>query len=149
MQTTQAIASQEARICIKRLRSRFERWELTHLRELAADLHARLEEAERCAHDADRRADMFMDLNHEMEAELERCGKHLGLTVAGELLLLPRTAPRLVCDDFGALSELLAAAALAEAVLAKGRWVEDSADPEAVALRALRAAVARAVGVPA
>lgn len=41
--------------------------------------------------------------------------------------------------------DLYAAAELAEAVLARGKWVEGSPDPEAVALRALRAALAKAV----
>lgn len=40
--------------------------------------------------------------------------------------------------------DLYAAAVLAEAVLACGKWVEGSTDPEAVALRALRAAIERA-----
>ena len=50
MSTTQ----DDPRKCIKRLRARFERWELTHLRELAASLHERLEEAERRAEEAER-----------------------------------------------------------------------------------------------
>lgn len=40
---------------------------------------------------------------------------------------------------------LLAAARLAEAVIARGKWLDTSSDPEAVALRALRAAIAKAV----
>ena len=46
-----------------------------------------------------------------------------------------------------AAPELLGAAVKAAAVLAKGRWLDSSDDPEAVALRALRAAIAKATGV--
>lgn len=35
--------------CIQRIKSRLERWELSHLRELAAQLHEKLEEAEQRA----------------------------------------------------------------------------------------------------
>lgn len=42
-----------------------------------------------------------------------------------------------------AAPDLYEAAQLAEAVLARGKWLESSNDPEAVALRALRAAIAR------
>ncbi|MEX3961651.1 hypothetical protein AB4Y42_05445 [Paraburkholderia sp. EG286B] len=43
-----------------------------------------------------------------------------------------------------ALPELVDAALAAEAVLARGRWLEGSPDPEAVALYKLRAAIAKA-----
>lgn len=43
-----------------------------------------------------------------------------------------------------ALPELLDAAQAAEAILARGRWVEGSTDPEAVALWKLRAALNKA-----
>lgn len=39
--------------------------------------------------------------------------------------------------------DLYAAAQLAVAVLARGQWLPDSKDPEAVALRALQAAIER------
>ncbi|WP_454825361.1 hypothetical protein [Paraburkholderia xenovorans] len=45
-----------------------------------------------------------------------------------------------------ACPDLLDAALAAEAVLAKGRWVEGSTDPEAVAFYKLRAAIAKALG---
>lgn len=44
-----------------------------------------------------------------------------------------------------AVPELIEAAILAEAVLARGRWIEGSTDPEAVALWKLRAALAKAM----
>lgn len=46
-----------------------------------------------------------------------------------------------------AAPDLLAAATAAEAVLSRGRWVEGSTDPEAVALCKLRAALSKASGV--
>lgn len=104
--TAAVSAPTEAKRCIKRLRSRFERWELTHLRDLAANLHEQLQEAEQRANDADRRADMFMDMNHSMEEELGRCGKHIGITQRGELVLVP---VRVICNDFGDLVEVAAA----------------------------------------
>lgn len=97
MPTTQ----DDPRKCIKRLRARFERWELTHLRELAASLHERLEEAERRAEEAERRAgwaerraDIAEQLNSELEEDLRSHGEHkvprIGLTQHGELILLPK-----------------------------------------------------------
>ena len=97
MPTTQ----DDPRKCIKRLRARFERWELTHLRELAASLHERLEEAERRADIAEsdarwaeRRADIAEQLNAELEEDLRSHGEHngpqIGLTQQGELIILPK-----------------------------------------------------------
>ena len=42
--------------------------------------------------------------------------------------------------------DLFEAAAAAEVVLSRGGWIEDSADPEAVALRKLRTATLKAKG---
>ena len=104
MQTSTPTATPtDNRRCIKKLKSRFERWELTHLRELAASLHEQLQEAESRALDAERRANWFMDTNHDMEQELRNCGKQMGLTMQGELVLMPDAPQRLVCDDFGNL----------------------------------------------
>lgn len=96
----------DARRCIKKLRSRFERWELPHLRELAASLQERLEEAERRAHNAERTAEWLQDMHDHLEEELRRSGKRLGLTTKGDLVLLPETSVRLICDDFGDLVEV-------------------------------------------
>jgi hypothetical protein len=51
-------------------------------------------------------------------------------------------------DRDDVISDLLAAAAMAEALLARQRWIVDgsSTDPEAIALIALRAAIAKATG---
>jgi hypothetical protein len=91
----------DPRKCIKRLRARFERWELTHLRELAASLHERLAEAERRADIAEsdarwseRRADIAEQLNEALQDDLrshgEPNGPRIGLTQQGELILLPK-----------------------------------------------------------
>jgi len=91
----------DPRKCIKRLRARFERWELTHLRELAASLHDRLEEAERRADIAEsdarwaeRRADIAEQLNEALQDDLrshgEPNGPRIGLTQQGELILLTK-----------------------------------------------------------
>lgn len=45
-----------------------------------------------------------------------------------------------------ACPDLLDAAIAAEATLARGRWIEGSTDPEAIALFKLRAAIAKATG---
>ena len=113
MQTsTQLPASQasDAKKSIKRIRSRLERWELTHLRELAATLHQQLEQAleraERAESDyssAEHRADMFMDMQREMDAELRECGEARGITQDGQLVLV---STRQVCDDFGNLVQV-------------------------------------------
>lgn len=47
---------------------------------------------------------------------------------------------------FAAGPELLAAAIEAEAIFTRQRWRADSPDPEAIALRALRAAISKATG---
>ena len=49
-------------------------------------------------------------------------------------------------DENNTTTDLLGAARAAEAVLARQKWREDSNDPEAVALRLLRAAIAKATG---
>lgn len=90
---------QDARRCIQRVKARLEKWELSHLRELAAQLadqvealQAQLAAAEREAIDADRTCDMYRDLLTERD-------EPIGLTQQGQLFRLPTT--RQVCDDFG------------------------------------------------
>lgn len=77
MQTTQQATTQDAKKCIKRIRSRLERWELTHLRELAASLHQQLEAAEQRASMAKYQADMYQDMFTGLQDELQRDEKHL------------------------------------------------------------------------
>lgn len=104
MQTThQQATAQDAKKCIKRIRSRLERWELTHLRELAASLHQQLEDAEQRASIAEHQADMFQDMCMGLQEELQRAGKQLGLTMDGRVIALPSHA---ICDDFGNLVEV-------------------------------------------
>lgn len=81
-----------------RIQNRFERWELEHLRLLAAEqadrieqLEARAEELERAAYNADARADMWHDSYHRLQEHLNdgtsdaRC---IGLTKQGALLVI-------------------------------------------------------------
>ncbi len=103
--TQQQTTAQDTKKCIKRIRSRLERWELTHLRELAASLHEQLQHAEMTAIDAERRADMFMDMNHAMHEELRNAGKAMAITPSGQMILVP---VRAICDDFGTLVEVAA-----------------------------------------
>ena len=104
--TTRAADQQDARRCIQRVRARLEKWELAHLRELAAQLadqvealQAQLAAAEREAFNAERVRDMYLDLLNEHD-------EPLGLTQQGQLV---RLAPaRQVCDDFGTIVEVVA-----------------------------------------
>jgi hypothetical protein len=106
VQTTQQQATaQDTKKCIKRIRSRLERWELTHLRELAASLHEQLEDAELRASMAEHQADMFQDMCMGLQDELQRDGKRLGLTIDGRVIALQS---RTICDDFGDLVQVAA-----------------------------------------
>lgn len=83
----------EVKQCIKRLRSRFERWELTHFRELAASLHAQLEEMTERAERAESEASMAWrdaEQAHELLRELanDQPGMAIGMTVDGVLHVL-------------------------------------------------------------
>ena len=65
--------------CIKRVRRRLERWELTHLRELAASLHAQLEEMTVRVELAESAADGYWrDAEHNRELLHEWVQKHPG-----------------------------------------------------------------------
>lgn len=52
-------------------------------------------------------------------------------------------------DQERLINELLDAARKAEAIFARARWLDTGPDPEAVALRELRAAIAKATHIPA
>jgi hypothetical protein len=86
MATKQASQS-EGQQCIKRLRSRLDRWELPHLRELAARLSSELEEALARAYRAERDADMWRDQVYELTNELP-ADVSFGMTMDGNLHLL-------------------------------------------------------------
>lgn len=83
----------EGRQCIKQLRRRLDRWELPHLRELAArlanDLEEMTERAERAESEASmawRDAEQARDLLNELTNE--QPGLSIGMTVDGSLHLL-------------------------------------------------------------
>jgi hypothetical protein len=72
------------------LQRRFERWELEHLRVLAADLAARLEETERRLAGAEDRADFWHDQAIEMHNQAaDDAGGMPGLTMGGQLVIVP------------------------------------------------------------
>ncbi len=90
MSTTRA----EAKQCIKRLRRRFERWELTHLRELAASLHSQLEEAQARADSAERNAEIWWRHAQDLQEELltDKPEVAIGLSRDGSLHVLGGSA---------------------------------------------------------
>lgn len=88
-QTTQA--SQLAAI-----QRRLDKWELTHLRALAADLAERLDRTEhelvmerRRAAAAEDAADMWRDQANELVDDLNALGRTVGLTQTGHLVTMP------------------------------------------------------------
>lgn len=74
-----------------RIQSRLERWELDHLRMLAAEQAERIEQLEDQVASANQQADWWRESHHELEAHLNdgtsdaRC---IGLTRQGELLVV-------------------------------------------------------------
>lgn len=83
---------------IKNIRARLERWELTHLRELAASLHSQLDAANARAVEAENSASWLHHHADALQGELmqlcEESGVHLGLTQQGEVVTLkPGTTP--------------------------------------------------------
>lgn len=84
----------EVKRCVKRLRSRFERWELPHLRDLAAGLHEQLEEANARAESAEASLEFWhrhaMDLQDELL--VEKPGTAIGLSQDGALHVLNGSA---------------------------------------------------------
>lgn len=88
----------EAKQCIKRIRSRLERWELPHLRELAArlateleDMTARAEAAERRQHNAEITADMWYHTAQDLIQEAPE-GTSVGITQEGQMLVMREVA---------------------------------------------------------
>lgn len=75
---------------IKRLRSRLARWELPHLRKLAARLHEQLEEVERRAASAERCAEMWQSLAEQLQDDMRATGEPatVALTMQGDLILV-------------------------------------------------------------
>jgi hypothetical protein len=77
----------KAKQCIKRIRRRLERWELPHLRDLAASLHAELEEMTARAERAERDADMWHDQMIVLVNSFPE-GTSIGMSIDGSLHVL-------------------------------------------------------------
>lgn len=82
------------------IQRKLERWELTHLRALAASLHERLErteaelaEARARIEDAWADADMWRDQAQNLIEDLQSAGREVGLTQTGQLVTIPKAAP--------------------------------------------------------
>ena len=81
---------------VANIQRRLERWELTHLRALAAELQERLERTEHelllarghamAAEDA---AEMWRDQVNELVNDLNALGREVGLTQSGRLVTMP------------------------------------------------------------
>lgn len=77
-----------------RIQRRLERWELDHLRALAADLAERVEQLEQSLADAYDSAEFWRESHHRLEVHLQddtedaRC---IGLTRQGDLLVVRTT----------------------------------------------------------
>lgn len=83
------------RFAIGVLRRRLARWELQHLRTLAAELHAKLEEAESRAAEAEDQARFWWDHSVRLEADwrAENPSGVIGLTKEGGLVVLRDGVP--------------------------------------------------------
>ncbi len=91
MDTTNAHCRVKEDPVIRRLRSRLNRWELEHLRQLAADLHEQLELALSTAYSAEHRADMWQSIAEQLQNEMNESGHKapmVGLTTNGHLVLV-------------------------------------------------------------
>ena len=91
---------------IRNIRARLERWELTHLRELAATLHDQLEAAEARANEAERWASSLdhqvQMLHDELRQLCEESGAQLGLTKQGDVVVLkPESGPAAAPSENG------------------------------------------------
>lgn len=74
------------------LKRRLDRWELDHLRQHAAELAERLEDAERRLSYADEQADFWreqcMRLEEAITDEDSGSGRQIGLTLSGDLVVV-------------------------------------------------------------
>lgn len=95
----------EAQKCITRLRRRFQRWELTHLRELAASLDSQLEEAQARANSAERNAEVWwhhaQDLREALLTTAPSGSVSIGLSQNGALHVLKDGAAQDALDLYG------------------------------------------------
>lgn len=90
--TQQADAAKQ----VATIQRKLERWELIHLRALAASLHERLErteaelaEARARIEDAWADADMWRDQAQNLIEDLQAAGREVGLTQTGQLVTMP------------------------------------------------------------
>lgn len=90
-----SVSPSDAKRCVQSLRRRLSHWELQHLRTLAADLHAKLEEAERRADQAEDQARFWWDTAMRLQEDLEadNAGTAIGLTQDGALVVLRDGVP--------------------------------------------------------
>lgn len=129
---------------IQTLRRRLERWELDHLRTLAAELSDRLDraqdEAERAKEERDRAwesAESWQRHAENLQQELWAAGGEIGLTQDGVLLVSgPEKA-----DLQRQRDELLEAAQAAADLLTRQKWKPGKFDAEAIVLAKLLAAI--------
>jgi hypothetical protein len=73
---------------LRSLQRRLERWELNHLRQLAAELHERLERAEDEARRAWESAEFWRENAMQLQEELMDEGATIGLTKEGQLVVV-------------------------------------------------------------
>lgn len=84
-----AVAASTARE-LARIEAKLERWELIHLRELAASQAERIDELERAASDAERSAELWSDMAREAQDALYEAGiGAMGITRSGQAVFLP------------------------------------------------------------
>lgn len=101
MQTTApATAQADATKAITALRKRLSRWEMDHLRAHSAELADKLEIAQHRievledeANQAWRWGEHWRDQSQELATELQEAGKTVGLTIGGELVVMPEQKP--------------------------------------------------------
>ena len=73
---------------IKAIRRRFERWELSHLRTLAAELQDRLERAQEDAEAGWRSSEFWQQNAMELQQELLDQDLNIGLTKEGRMVVI-------------------------------------------------------------
>ena len=93
---TQPTQQADAARQVANIQRKLERWELTHLRALAASLHERLEQTEAALERAHadtqaawREAEMWRDQAQNLIEDLQDAGREVGLTQSGRLVTMP------------------------------------------------------------
>ena len=85
----------DAKRCVQSLRRRLARWELQHLRTLSTELHAKLEEAESRAAEAESQAHFWWDHSMRLQEDWQADNPSgaIGLTKDGALVVLRDGVP--------------------------------------------------------